>query len=85
MATIGYIFTNNYKSEAKALTDGYRQMMSDIVNCDKFIEETADQEKLRPQWRTLLGNLKRGDTLIIVKLSNALRGIRETGVFWISA
>lgn len=76
MAIYGYIFkSNSYStlSEDKDLMKSY--------HCDVIIEEDGIQEKLRPEWRKMLCNLEKGDTIIITKLSHALRGIRELGVF----
>ena len=76
MATIGYIFcSKNYEG----LEQDRRWMAR--FGCEKVIVEEGVQEKLRPQWRQLLANLSRKDTIVIIKLSNAIRGIRELGAF----
>lgn len=49
--------------------------------CDCIIEENGAQEKLRPQWKKVLGNCSANDTIVISRLSNALRGVRELGAF----
>ena len=49
--------------------------------CEKVIIEEGVQERLRPQWRQLLSNVSRKDTIVIIRLSNAVRGIRELGAF----
>ena len=75
-AIYGYIFkSNNYStlSEDKGLMKS--------LHCDVIIEEDGIQEKLRPEWRKMLCSLEKGDTIIVTKLSHALRGIRELGVF----
>ena len=76
MAKLGYIF----------LSKNYLTKEVDIVwmqnfGCETIIEEDAHQEKLRPEWRKMLGRLKKGDTIVVTKFSHALRGIRELGVF----
>ena len=49
--------------------------------CAEIIEEDGIQEKLRPLWRKMLTRLKPGDEVVVSRLSNALRGIRELGAF----
>ncbi len=49
--------------------------------CDSIIEESGSQEKLRPEWRRMLAGLRKGDTVVVSRLGNALRGIRELGAF----
>ena len=76
MAKVGYIFiaTNgdDYTEE--------REWMQQY-GCVKVIEEQADDERLRPMWKQLISNLDRGDTLVLSKFSNALRGTREVAAF----
>ena len=76
MAIYGYIFkSNSYStlSEDKDLMKSFQ--------CEVIVEEDGIQEKLRPEWRKMLCKLEKGDTIILTKLSHALRGIRELGVF----
>ena len=76
MARIGYLFlTKNLSTwdEDLAWMKGF--------GCDTIIEEEGSQEKYRPQWRRMLTRLGKGDVIVVSKLSNALRGIRELGVF----
>ena len=47
----------------------------------KIVEESAEDEKLRPEWKALLMSLERGDELVLSKFSNALRGSRELSYF----
>ena len=76
MAKIGYLFlSRNYQTREEDLV-----WMRDF-GCGTIIEEDGAQEKLRPLWRRLLTDLVRGDEVVVSKLSNALRGIRELGVF----
>ncbi len=37
----------------------------------KIVEENAEDEKLRPEWKALLMSLERGDELVLSKFSNA--------------
>jgi len=76
MVKYGYIF----------LSKNYLTKEVDIVWMQNFeseaiIEEDAHQEKLRPEWRKMLGRLKKGGTIVVIKISHTLRGIRELGVF----
>ena len=76
MARIGYLFlTKNLttRDEDLAWMKGF--------GCDNIIEEDGAQEKYRPQWRRMLTRLGKEDVVVVSKLSNALRGIRELGVF----
>ena len=76
MARIGYLFlTKNLttRDEDLAWMKGF--------GCDNIIEEDGAQEKYRPQWRRMLTRLDKEDVVVGSKLSNALRGIRELGVF----
>jgi len=76
MAKTGYLF----------LAKGYKAREEDIAwmkefGCDEIVVEEGIQERLRPQWRKLLTLVRPGDEIILTKLSNALRGIRELGAF----
>ena len=76
MATTGYMFlSRNLLSHDDDLA-----WMKDF-GCDSIIEESGSQEKLRPEWRRMLAGLRKGDTVVVSKLGNALRGIRELGAF----
>ena len=76
MAKIGYLFLSRNLSTR----DEDRSWMKDF-GCGQLIEDDGIQEKLRPEWRRMLSNLKAGDEIVVSKLSNALRGIRELGAF----
>ena len=76
MAKTGYLFlSRNFSTREEDLA-----WMKEF-GCVTVIEEDGAQEKLRPLWRHLLTDLVRGDELVVSKLSNALRGIRELGAF----
>ncbi|MCQ2219942.1 MAG: recombinase family protein [Prevotella sp.] len=76
MATIGYIFQSKVlESENEAVSRMER------LGCERIIIEDSMQEKLRPEWRKMLSRLQKNDTIVITKLSHALRGIRELGAF----
>ena len=68
------------------MADGYdaietdKQWMKDF-GCCRIVEEKAANEKMRPDWKQLLMTLERGDVLVLSKISNALRGVRELSVF----
>ena len=76
MAKIGYLFlAKGYKAREEDLS-----WMKDF-GCDSIVVEEGIQERLRPQWRRLLTLLQPGDEIVVTRLSNALRGIRELGAF----
>lgn len=76
MAKYGYLFlTKNLSTKDEDLA------WMKAFGCDSIIEEEGAQEKYRPQWRRMLTRLGNGDVIVVSKLSNALRGIRELGVF----
>lgn len=76
MATIGYIFQGKVlesKEEAISRMEG--------IGCERIIIQDSMQEKLSPEWRKMLARLQKNDTIVITRLSHALRGIRELGAF----
>ncbi len=76
MAKTGYLFLTKKLSTRDEDLAWMRSF-----GCDTVIEEEGSQEKYRPQWRRMLSRLAKGDEVVVSKLSNALRGIRELGVF----
>lgn len=76
MAKIGYLFL----TKTLASRDEDLAWMRSF-GCDPIIEEEGTPEKYRPLWRRMLSRLSKEDTVVVSKLSNALRGIRELGVF----
>ncbi|MBR1868645.1 MAG: recombinase family protein [Bacteroidales bacterium] len=75
MAKFGYLFL----SRNLVTRDEDRVWMTKF-GCGTVIEEDGIQERFRPEWRRMLSNLKDGDVVVVSRLSNALRGIRELGV-----
>ena len=76
MATIGYIFQSKIlESKNEAV------YWMERLGCERIIIEESMQEKLRPEWRKMLVRLQKNDTIVITKLSHALRGIRELRAF----
>ena len=76
MAKTGYMFlSRNLLSHDEDLA-----WMKDF-GCESIIEESGSQEKLRPEWRRMLAGLRKGDTVVVSRFGNALRGIRELGAF----
>jgi DNA invertase Pin-like site-specific DNA recombinase len=73
MAKIGYIMTapgyTDYEADVKWMED---------FGCVEIIrEELPQSDKARTLWDTLIGRLQVSDTIVIPKLSNALRGTRQ--------
>ena len=76
MAKFGYLFL----SRNLVTRDEDRAWMKEF-GCTDIIEDEGIQERFRPEWRRMLAHLKDGDEIVVSKLSNALRGMRELGVF----
>ena len=76
MAKVGYIFA----ADTLESLEQDKTWMNDY-GCIRIVEEKAENEKSRPEWRTLLMALERGDEIVISKFSNALRGARELSFF----
>ena len=75
MAKVGYIFRANNES-----FDTEKEWMLQH-GCVQIIEETVEHETLRPLWKQLMSNLRRGDEIVVSKFSNATRGLRELAAF----
>jgi DNA invertase Pin-like site-specific DNA recombinase len=76
MAKVGYIYQTPHDDSL----DEAREWMQQY-GCVQIVEELAEHERLRPQWKQLLANLDRGDEIVVTKLSNAVRGSRELAAF----
>ena len=77
MARVGYIMS------FKHLEDDLKkdiQWMQDHGCCTIYIEN-ENNEKLRIEWKDMLGQLACGDEIVISKFSHAVRGSREFSVF----
>lgn len=77
MAKIGYL----YLSSHFATLDEDKVWMQNY-GCVRIVEEQHQDEKERPQWQNLLSKLGRGDEIVVSRLSNAVRGIREMSIFF---
>ena len=65
MAKVGYIFA----ADTLESLEQDKTWMNDY-GCIRIVEEKAENEKSRPEWRTLLMALERGDEIVISKFSN---------------
>jgi hypothetical protein len=77
MAKIGYIMTapgyNDYEADVKWMEE---------FGCVEIVREDLPQnEKSRTLWDSLIGRLQVSDTIVIPKLSNALKGTRQLVFF----
>lgn len=77
MAKFGYIMTapgyNDFESDGQWMTD---------FGCVEIVRETLTQhEGVRTLWDSLIGRLQTGDTIVIPKLSNAVKGTRQLVFF----
>jgi Site-specific recombinases, DNA invertase Pin homologs len=52
------------------------------LGCKKIIIEQVEDEVTRPQWKRMLTQLKKSDELVVLGLSNAIRGLRELAAFF---
>lgn len=76
MAKVGYLMHSAHYEDAEADTEWMKGF-----GCCEIVEEQPEQEKLRPLWNKLLGNLRKGDELVVPKLSNVLQGTRQLAFF----
>lgn len=72
MAKLGYVFSVTGDDRLSADRDWMR-----TYGCAQIIEESAEHEKLRPEWHQLLASLERGDELIVTKFSHCVHNTRE--------
>jgi hypothetical protein len=77
MAKIGYIMTapgyNDYEADVKWMEE---------FGCVEIVREDLPQnEKPHTLWNSLIGRLQVSDTIVIPKLSNALKGTRQLVFF----
>lgn len=64
MAKVGYIFNSEQYD-----TFTFDRAWMEKYGCCRIIEDSASQEKTRPEWKQLMDCLKRGDELVISKFS----------------
>lgn len=72
MAKVGYIFKANHY-------DGYEQDVQWMqqFGCVQVLEDSAEDEAMRPIWKKLLTSLECRDELVLAKFSNAVRNTME--------
>ena len=76
MAKIGYLMRSTHYEGAESDIE----WMKGYGGCE-IVEEKPEHEKLRPLWNKVLGNLHKGDELVVPKLSNVLQGNRHLAFF----
>lgn len=54
----------------------------EAAGCDKIFIEQAEDEGKRPKWKRLLKEVGRNDEIVILRLSNALRGLVQLASFF---
>jgi len=54
----------------------------EAAGCDKVFVEQAEDEGKRPKWKKLLREVGRNDEIVILRLSNALRGVVQLASFF---
>lgn len=76
MTRIGYI-----KQSVLSDSDSSIELLKNF-GCQKIIVEQVEDETKRPQWKRMLTQLKKSDEVVVLTLSNAVRGLRELAVFF---
>ena len=78
MAKAGYIFMCMGEE-----SDTYRKAIGWMreYGCTRIVQESPEDEALRPEWKRILGELDRNDEIIVSSFSNALRGSLELCYF----
>lgn len=76
MAKVGYLMRSAYYDGAESDIEWMKN-----YGCYEIVEEKPEHEKLRPLWNKVLGNLHKGDELVVPKLSNVLQGTRQLAFF----
>lgn len=72
---LGYIMLPESKNE-----DDINKL--EAAGCDKVFVEQAEDEGKRPKWKKLLREVGRNDEIVILRLSNALRGVVQLASFF---
>lgn len=76
MAKVGYLMRSVHYEGAESDIEWMKD-----YGCCEIVEEKPEHEKLRPLWNKVLGNLHKGDELVVPKLSNVLQGTRQLAFF----
>lgn len=76
MAKVGYLMHSAHYEGAEYDIEWMKN-----YGCGEIVEEKPEHEKLRPLWNKILGNLHKGDELVVPKLSNVLQGTRQLAFF----
>ncbi len=76
MAKVGYLMRSAHYDGVEADVEWMKN-----YGCCEIVEEQPEQEKLRPLWNKVLGNLHKGDELVVPKFSNVLQGTRQLAYF----
>lgn len=76
MAKVGYLMRSAHYEGAESDIEWMKN-----YGCSEIVEEKPEHEKLRPLWNKVLGNLHKGDELVVPKLSNVLQGTRQLAFF----
>lgn len=72
MARIGY-----FLAESKSIRAGEDLKKLEEQNCDVIYKDVIKNETTRPEWKSLISSMKRGDELFLISLHNAVRGPRQ--------
>lgn len=72
MKTYGYIKLTHAQHD---MTKAKEQLNS--FGCDAIVTDSIEDNMIRPNLRDLLKKMKRGDTLVVYKFANAVRGLSQ--------
>lgn len=74
---LGYIM---FSSVPECKEDDINKL--EAFGCDKIFIEQLENEEKRPQWKKMLKEVGRNDEIVILRLSNALRGLVPLASFF---
>jgi len=67
---LGYFMLS---SDTESKDEGINKLQ--VAGCDEIFVDKLEDEDKRPQWKTLLNQAKKNDEIVILRLSNAVRGL----------
>lgn len=74
---LGYILFNSLH---ECIEDDFNRLKA--IGCDKIFKEEFEHEEKRPQWKKMLREVGRNDEIVILCLSNAVRGLPQLASFF---
>lgn len=74
---IGYIMLN---PSAEGIGEDIDRL--EAAKCDQIFREQFENAEKRPQWEKMLKELQRNDEVVIIALSNAVKGLNQIATFF---